>query len=193
MVTLSLDDEEAEYKNAVIQVIQAAVRAGYRDLNDILRQCEGADPVLVAELLKSKPTGGVSPTTGANSYESLSPLSRKLPAPDPFRSQWWFSSSGISHLLNIVAVRASLFESPRILCLGVPTLAPYLFNRNYHIEVLGVDEQVLAAIAPPPPSFTTREYDASDDLPKELFESFELSILDPPWYPAALYKFFNLG
>jgi hypothetical protein len=55
MAKLSLDDEEAEYKNAVIQVIQAAMRAGYRDLNDILRQCEGADPVLVAELLKSKP------------------------------------------------------------------------------------------------------------------------------------------
>lgn len=190
-MSLSPIDQEAEYRGAVLRSLQAAMRAGYRNFHDVLRRCEGADPVSVAELLKHEPPIDVSTKGQSTAYELLSSLSRQLPAPDPFRSQWWFSSGGIAHLLNVIDARGALFVTPRILCLGTPTLSPYLLERNYRVEVLDIDKQVLDAIANSNEHCSTREYDASDDLPADLSQAFDLAVLDPPWYPELVYTFIN--
>jgi dGTPase len=185
--------EDYKYRQTVQDRVQAAIRAGRVQLTDVLRECEGADPVLVASILESIFGDQRSPclVTATPPQESLSTFSRQLPAPDPFRSQWWFSSAGISHLLSIIDNRAGLFDSPRMFCLGVPTLAPYLCTRNCALDILDIDEQVLAALQPLASNAVTHKHDASDDLPEELIGSFQIAILDPPWYQEAIYTFLN--
>jgi dGTPase len=185
-------DDQATHVLAVRSRIQAATRAGFSELNDILRECEGADPALVSSLLSdfARETS-TSRTPATTTYESLSTLSRQLPAPDPSRSQWWFSSAGLSHLLNTIETRVGLFDSPRILCLGTPTLGPHLAHRRFSLDILDIDEQVLDALTPLETTATLRTYDAADELPEELSSSFNIAILDPPWYAGAIYTFLN--
>lgn len=185
--------EREEHQQAVRRRIQAALRAGCVELNDVLRACEGADPVLVASLLSAEHGQGPSrrSTLAPTAFESLSTLSRQLPAPDPSRSQWWFSSTGLTYLLNVVETRTGLFESPRIFCLGTPTLVPDLTHRGFGLDILEIDAQVLLAVQPLSTNAVVREYDAADALPDELRDSFQIAVLDPPWYPSAIYTFLN--
>jgi dGTPase len=191
-MTVPADGQAAKHEKAVRERVQAAQRAGYSELNDVLRQCEGADPVLVAGLLKTATVPiAPRPIGGTRTSESLSALSPRLPAPDPSRSQWWFSSSGISSLLDAVEGRIGLFEEPRIFCLGTPTLAPYLANKAYRLDVFDVDRQVLDVIEPLNSGSGVHHYDASESLPDGLLSSFQIAVLDPPWYPTAVYTFIN--
>jgi dGTPase len=114
-----------------------------------------------------------------------------LPAPDPSRSQWWFSSAGLSYLLDIIERRASFFASPRVLCLGTPTLGPHLAHRCFSLDILDADEQVLEALKPVEANARLQTYDAADEFPGELNASFQIAVLDPPSYPAAIYTFLN--
>jgi dGTPase len=192
VVAIDDPDEDAKYQEAVRSRIQAALRAGYIELNDVLRECEGADPALVASILKQLTRGKPKPSSQTSSlYDALDSLSLQLPAPDPSRSQWWFSSAGLAYLSGIVETRVALFESQRILCLGTPTLGALLAHRRFSVDILDIDEQVLEALRPVDTNAVLRSYDAADELPTELSAVSQVAVVDPPWYPAAIYTFLN--
>jgi dGTPase len=184
---------EERHQEAVRRSIYAAIRAGAVGLSEVLRKSEGADPVLVSNLLATITHSGPGSAIGsAGRHQVLSTLSRQLPAPDPSRSQWWFSTAGLTHLLNAIATRTGAFEvSPRIFCLGAPTLGPYLASNNLDLDILDIDEEVLQALRPLDANAKTLVYDAADELPKELHSSFQIAVLDPPWYHSAIYTFIN--
>jgi dGTPase len=185
--------ELEEHRNAVRRRIQGAIKSGCLDLNEILARCEGADPAVVASLLVEEAGRNQAPKSSVDSieYDSVSTLYYSLPAPDPSRSQWWFSTAGVTHLLDRIGARIGLFESPRILCLGTPTLAPNLARHSLPLDILDVDPQVLAALSPLGASTTLRGYDAADPLPAELANRSQIAVLDPPWYAEAIYTFLN--
>jgi dGTPase len=184
--------EEERYKDAVRNSICAAIRAGAVGLSDVLRKCEGADPVLVSDLLAE--IAQSLPSSAAASplrYNVLSTLSRLLPAPDPSRSQWWFSTAGLTYLVGVIATRIGAFGTPRVFCLGTPTLGPYLADDRIDLAILDIDGEVLEALKPLDANAKTLVYDAADELPRELQGSFQLAVVDPPWYDAAIYTFIN--
>lgn len=185
--------EIEEHKSAVRRRIQEALKSGSLDLNDVLARCECADPAFVASLL-SEEVGkypAAKPFVDSVEYDSVSTLYYRLPAADPSRSQWWFSTSGVTRLLDLIDARIGLFESPRILCLGTPTLGPNLAYRALPLDILDVDPQVLGALSLPTGNTTLRQYDAADPLPRELADNFRIAVLDPPWYAEAIYTFLN--
>jgi len=185
-------DEKTKHRDAVRNCIGDAIRAGSVELSDVLRRCEGADPVLVSSLLAEITKGSSKPPTVAlPAHHALSSLSHQLPAPDPSRSQWWFSSAGLRYLVSFIGTRAALYKSARIFSLGTPTLGPHLAHHGFKLDILDIDEQVLDALKPLDTKATLRVYDAADELPHDLNSSFQLAVLDPPWYPAAIYSFLN--
>ena len=186
------ETDEEKHVDAVRSNIEAAIRAGSSELSAVLRRCEGADPALVSDLLAEITVKSAhSPPISSPAHEVLSSLSRQLPAPDQSRSQWWFSSAGLTHLLSLIGARTGLFRSPRAFCLGTPTLGPHLTHYCPHIDILDIDEQVLDALKPLDPTVKLHTYDAADELPKELDAQFQIAVLDPPWYDLAIYTFLN--
>jgi len=186
-------DEHAqrEHENAVRRCILTATRDGASELNEILKYCEGADPALVSRLLSIEPRASANTNNSPHrpEYESSSTLSRRLPAADPSRSQWWFSTGGLIYLSKAVEARAATFQSPRILSLGTPTLGWHLAQMHHSLEILDVDEHVLRALPLSGTNGQTREYDAADPFPSELKSRFQIAVLDPPWYTECVYKF----
>jgi dGTPase len=185
-------DDAAKHERALRSCIRTAIRDGTGELHEILRRCEGADPVFVARLFAEIAGQPLSePSVSVPAYEALSTLSRLLPAPDPSRSQWWFSSAGLTYFSSLIETRAGLFESPRIFCLGTPTLGPHLAHRNFKVDILDIDEQVLDALQPLDQSAARHKYDAADAIPPPLSNSCQIAVLDPPWYRPEIYTFVN--
>lgn len=185
-------EENETFRREVIRRIRAAVGSGAVDFTSVLRGCEGADPVLVKELydieFPDRPL-----TTQSTTDVRLDPadprLSLRLPAPDPAKSQWWFTSTAIGYLSDLVQARATLFENPRVLCIGAPSIGHYLAHRGHSVDILDIDRDVIKALHPLPALCSMYQYDAADPVPADLAGRATVAILDPPWYESAIRTF----
>ena len=150
---MTVTDNIESYRHEVARRIHAALKSGASDLTSILRQCDGADPVLVQEICQQESPAGL-PAGAATSHIRLDPadprLSLCLPAPDPATSQWWFTSSATESLSELVEARVSLFSNPRVFCLGAPSIGHYLAYRGNVVDVLDIDPDVVDALKPLP-------------------------------------------
>lgn len=178
-----------EYVAEVRKRVEAAASRGFANLSDVLPFCDGADPVLVEQILKEQFLPMISINYSRIEDTIDSRLFLDLPAPDPARSQWWFTTKGISAFCNRVEDRASLFDNARLFCLGTPTLAYYLARRGWQTDVFDVDPDVIAALKSSPGSGRTFEYDAANEYPPDMSTGYHLALLDPPWYEDAIETF----
>jgi len=180
-----------EYENNVTKCIRVALASGFSDLNEVLQHCQGADPVLGARLLEKERGQPSNENTRAQfpTPDDVSSISYRLPAPDPSRSQWWFSTRGLSYLSRLVRTQAAKLTECRVFSLGTPTLGGNLARSDTRISVLDIDGDVISSLKPIAEGASLLTYDAADDLPEELHESFHIAVIDPPWYPEAIYTF----
>lgn len=100
------EKDYAEHREAVVGRIAALLARGVGNLMDLLPECDGADPRLVAELLEEMSRNGVSDEvhTAAIFREADSTLPWKMPAADPELAQWWFTLSTIDWLAERINV-----------------------------------------------------------------------------------------
>jgi dGTPase len=180
-----------DYTESVRRAVRRALESGHRDLSAVLRYCEGADPSFVVNLLTeelAKPATNV-PAAIAIEDPMEAFLARRMPAPDPGRSQWWFTSNGIRYITELVDAEVARNSGGQVLCLGAPTVGQFLSTRSYAFHVLDSDPEVLRALDPFPSNGRGKQYDAADTLPSDLECRFEVVVLDPPWYGAAIRTF----
>ena len=184
---------EIEYEQHVRECVRAALTSGASDLNEVLQETQGADPVLVAKLIDAERAKATVVHIGGSfiTQDDTSSISYRLPAPDPSRSQWWFSTRGLSYISTIVRAQAARLSPCRIFSLGTPTLGWNLARSGIKMSVLDVDRDVISSLKPLTDDVDLIEYDAADELPSELIESFDIAVLDPPWYSEAIYTFLS--
>ncbi|MHB1001827.1 MAG: deoxyguanosinetriphosphate triphosphohydrolase family protein [Armatimonadota bacterium] len=185
-------DIEDSYFREVSLRIRGAVKSGASDFTAVLKECEGADPNFVYDLYETILKEKIVDNT-ENSLALVDPtdthLWLNLPAPDPARSQWWFTSNTIHSLSKRVDSIALLFDTPRVFCLGAPSIAHYLDQRGIAVDLVDVDPDVISALSSMSDKSERLVYDAANELPKELQNHAVISISDPPWYESAIRKF----
>lgn len=191
-----MSDEQLEtelHRRAVRARVERAVRAGMSELFEVLRECDGADPELVEELLRDV-RQNVVPRAGATDSVGDSGWTYLLPAANPENSQWWFASSGIDYLHEKTRRALALHgDDSRIACLGTPSLAGVLGPLGSRLSVLDIDSDVLSAVSKVARESEIHEYNANNTLPDGLVGQFAVCVLDPPWYPEAIRCFLSRG
>jgi dGTPase len=171
-------NDKDRHRAEVMACIEGARSLGASDFHEILEHCDGADPRLVAECLASVVT---SPTQPAAILPSREKPFLRLPAPNPFWSQWWFTGATVELICGRVSagIRA---RGGRVLCLGAATVGHQLVARGVDTLVLDVDEDLVQALNTDAGKNVAQTYDAADDLPPDLSKQFAVAIIDPPWY-----------
>lgn len=105
----------------------------------------------------------------------------RLPAPDPSRSQWWFTGETVDFLANRAV---ALANGGRVLCLGAPTIGHELLSASLDTIVMDIDEDVVHAVnrLSSCTSPVAIQYDVADPMPADFAKTFQLAVIDPPWY-----------
>jgi dGTPase len=169
---------EELHRLAVLHRVETALNEGHTDFNRILPQCEGADPALVAECIKQ--VGGRRDTaTSTTASVHVRELFVRLPAPDPSRSQWWFTGETVDQLAKTAIGSAN---GGPVLCLGTPTIGHELISFGVGALVLDVDHHVVNAVRSLSKEPIAETYDVADSMAPELEASFRVAVVDPPWY-----------
>lgn len=185
---------EDRHRQLVRALVSASVLRGKTALMDVLNECDGADPRLVAELLTTCLAGGAVAVgqTAASFREADSNLPWKMPAADPHLAQWWFTLASIDWLSERIRSRMSALGSgaARVLAMGAPTVGYHLGLIGFETHVLDADQHVVEAIALPGyANFSAQTFDVLDELAPEHRGAFDAVILDPPWYEPAATEF----
>lgn len=180
-----MTDEVAEHRKEVKDRIRFAISEGAAEFHEILAACEGADPRFVFECLNELNEKGDAPHTAARASRDVVP---QLPAPDPARSQWWFAGEAIESIASRAASRIRV-GGGRVLCLGAPSIGLHLHSLKVATVVLDVDPDVVRLVQDGHGADAARSYDAADELPVDLRDSFAVAVLDPPWYDTAANVF----
>src|ERR1035438_9842586 len=171
-----MTDEQA-HRAAVVRAIDAARAQGKAGFHQILQCVEGADPGLVAECLgEAKDLAPKPPLLTAVASQEL--LIR-LPAPDPARSQWWFTGETV---LEVAKRTTSAAHGGRVLCLGTPTIAHELISSGVEVLLLDCDSHVVNAVRELSYKRVAEEYDVADTMSPDREAAYAVAVIDPPWY-----------
>jgi SAM-dependent methyltransferase len=182
-------DETVEHRNEVKDRIRFAISEGASDFHSILEACEGADPRFVFQCIKELNELNENRTLFGTARASRDVVPQ-LPAPDPSRSQWWFAGETIESIGNRATSRIRV-KGGRVVCLGAPSIALYLNSHGVETLMLDADPDVIGLAHKAYGAEAVREYDAADELPVDLCDSFAVAVIDPPWYDAATNVFLN--
>src|SRR6266481_9149367 len=128
------------HQAAVKRCVAAAIALGASELHEILARCQGADPKLVAACIEER---GTMPPTRPIERGASRELFVRLPAPDPFRSQWWFTGESVDRLAGRVL---SVGDVERVFSLGTPTVGHELSRDSVDVLILDVDQHVVDAV-----------------------------------------------
>lgn len=171
-----MTDEQA-HRAAVVRAIEAARAQGKITFHQILQCAQGADPGLVAECL-GEAKEMASPPPPSKSIGSQELLIR-LPAPDPSRSQWWFTGETVLEVARRATFAA---HGGRVLCLGTPTIAHELISSGVEALLLDCDSHVVNAVRNLSAQRVAEEYDVAEAMPLDREGAYTVAVIDPPWY-----------
>ena len=171
-----MTDEQA-HRAAVVRAIDAARAQGKAGFHQILQCVEGADPGLVAECLGE--AKDLAPTPPLLTAVASQELLIRLPAPDPARSQWWFTGETV---LEVAKRTTSAAHGGRVLCLGTPTIAHELISTGVEVLLLDCDSHVVNAVRELSDKRVAEEYDVADTMSPDREAAYAVAVIDPPWY-----------
>lgn len=187
--------DEGIHKNEVKAAVKRALAAGLDSPENILRELMGADPRLAYDLLKeiqAEETVSADIKNLAQRESAarrfVADFLRLLPAPDPVRSQWWFTLDSVVWLSRRTHEFAS---SGAVAFLGAPTVGQHFaFCYGRPVTILDADEDIIKIIKVPEGSIK-QTYDANEDLPKNFIKKHSIVVIDPPWYPDITWLFIS--
>jgi dGTPase len=191
------EDQESEYLAKLRASIEFAVEAGLSG-DDFWRAMSGAEPRevdrLLTELRVVIPGPGGVPAKQAAARRNAAELPTVLPAPDPLRSQWWFTLDTVEAFS--ATVRALAGEGA-VAFLGAPTVGHYYAVRyETSTTILDADPDVIDSVASAigaerQDGWTATRYDVANDPPTDSLARHVGVVLDPPWYPSLIRLFFS--
>lgn len=182
--------ENEAHRAEVYEAIELALSSGKcSSYDDVLYYIGSADPRLVKEVyneitMPKDKAGETKKYLGEHrdEYEARrksASLPMRLPAPDPFSSQWWFS------LESIVAISEKAHELSKkgpVAFLGAPTVGYHYANRyDSPTTILDRDRDVIASLDLPE-NAQKLQYNVNDDLEESLQGKHTVVVADPPWY-----------
>ncbi len=174
------------YENTLSEKIDNLIGYGITEFHEILKNCEGADPRTIKAILDSKETSQIQQII-SNQYINSSIVGKNyLPAPDVSYSQWWFEESTIKYIIDKIRTKIKLSDGKVILCIGTPTLA-IKTSETFSTTLLDIDNDVISIFNDlKRETCSGIQYNFGDSLPQELENSFDLALVDPPWYDNAM-------
>lgn len=174
------------YDKILEEKIELLIQNGIVNFHEILKNCESADPRKVREILDTKDIDKIlEKDKHLNiNYEIIG--NKYLPAPDVSYSQWWFEESTIKEIVSKVNSKIDYSKNKEILSIGTPTLSLKTSN-HYRTTLLDIDSDVISIINKlGRTNCIGIEYNIANDLPPDLKNSFDLALVDPPWYNLAI-------
>lgn len=171
-----------QYEKILTDKIKNLIGNGITDFHEILKNCESADPRKVKELLDSVDLIEIQQRASEQTINYSTVGKNYLPAPDVSYSQWWFEETTIKHIVD----KIKLNKGEKVLSIGTPTLA-IKTSETLDTTLLDIDQDIISIF-----NNLKREkcigikYDIGDSLPEELKKSFDLALVDPPWYNNAI-------
>ena len=171
-----MTDEQA-FRAAVVRAIEAARAQGKTEFHQILQSVDGADPALVVECLRE--AKDATPDASLMAAVASQELLIRLPAPDPARSQWWFTGETV---LDVAKSTATAAHGGQVLCLGTPTIAHELISSGVDVLLLDCDPHVVNAVRELSDKPVAEEYDVADTMLPEREGAYAAVVIDPPWY-----------
>jgi len=170
-----MTEPDDAYIAAVDARLQAAHRDGAETFDALLRQAQGADPVVVAQRAAAMcppvctvapPSAELTPRPDSSSRPAWSPQLH------PLRSEWYFTSQCAQRL-------AQRFGRGRLACLGAPTVAA----AATHAVLFDIDAPTLRArFGTAVESIVSLDLGATTSLPLRDAPRFDAAVVDPPWY-----------
>jgi hypothetical protein len=178
-----LDLEKPAYRERVLRAIAQAVNDGASSLTAVCRQCRGAFPTLISELLSQSANGALAHRDWLDEdpgmFDSALPA---MPEPHPVDYEWRYAAATADSLTEYLTQRGD-----SIGCFGTPTVfwrlrekgaAATLFDRNEGLV------RYLRSVDLP----YMRVQDLSAPVQSQLMSPinqnalFDTILLDPPWY-----------
>jgi dGTPase len=188
-----MNSTEEFYRSEIKKAIKREISMGNDDLANIITSLGGADPRIVIEIYNEVIDNGIdipnSEEFDRDIQATRSFIAHALfdfPAPDPMRSQWWFSLDTIEEL----AIRIyKLCDSKDASFLGSPTVGLF-YSHCFKTPavLLDIDSDILTSVTALT-NVDVYQYDVADELPEELINKFQVILIDPPWYPSILEAF----
>jgi hypothetical protein len=176
-----------QYTSRIAQRIVQAVRSAPLQFDQIVRQCEGAYPAVVAEVLRTLESDIVMET--GKTY-SLQPEVHTSPPPksrlseiegNPILSSWYFTTGSCRRMEQLWD-----WSEARIAFLGTPRLYEWFASRGIGKArcLIELDPLVVASLQDLDPNQTEIvQRDIHAHIPESLLGEFNFVIFDPPWYP----------
>ena len=173
----------ADYRRRVGATIQAAVSGGATTLTSICRQCQGAFPPIVRELLVDTLHGRSLPHRSwrdeePGMFDSAIPA---MPEPHPIDYEWRYTATTADALAEYFVKQRS-----RVACLGTPSVFWRLCHLNADAFLLDRNRGLLGSLEPENRKrliLTDLLEDGSNwKKPDSSPGQFDAVLLDPPWY-----------
>lgn len=183
------DDHESNLRAAVKSHLTDEPDASYFD---VLSKLGSADPREVWGIWTAESPREHVRQSGSLTCDTPGVGGSALPVSDPSRGQWWFTESTNRWLAQYVAAilaGCDIDGDNRVLVLGAPSVAIALGAARISPTVLDVDPAVLEAVQRLHTDMATLCYDVSKELPDDLQRSFDIVVLDPPWYQPIMDTF----
>jgi hypothetical protein len=174
-----METVSSTYEWQIEAAVQLAVRLHIRSFESICQSCSGAFPVDVLSAIERLSLAGaitgsqvIFPQDDASCEEDNKST---IPEPSPMDYEWRFSEETAE---SISRLAANLGD--KLMCFGTPTVfrcadgkgAAFLVDRNPFIkELLNVSARTQTIIA-----------DISDLKPDPTLGTFDVIVMDPPWY-----------
>lgn len=188
------DKKILEFRDEIKTTIKRLHSSKNLSLNEMYGEIGGADPKLVEELYKELLTDfedSEIPQGENNIYEARrlsANLPLVLPAPDPMRSQWWFSLDTVQKLSERTW---ELSANQPVAFLGTPTVGyhfTYCFNSK--ATIFDNDPDIINSLKLPD-NGEAIIYDAKNIPPDSYQKIYSVILLDPPWYKDITDLFLN--
>ncbi|MCY2688577.1 dGTP triphosphohydrolase [Salinimicrobium sp. TH3] len=180
-----------KYNYILSEKIDTLVANGITEFHDILKNCESADPRKVQELLKKKNIELIKNGSAESFLNSSIVGNTYLPAPDVSYSQWWFEESTVKYIVDKIRAKIRLAKGNQVVCIGTPTLA-LKTSESIPTILLDIDKDIISIFNDlKMEKCSGIQYNIATPLPKELKSSFDLALIDPPWYDNDLRSAIN--
>ncbi|WP_022940459.1 dGTP triphosphohydrolase [Psychromonas hadalis] len=173
-----------QWDTRLLRRVGSLYSQGYRTLDKILPQCDGAQPKDISYILEKVKQEGVEFKTVSLDYKNK--FYFNLPAANPLFYQWWYTLDSQEKLSRKVLDET---DSAEILCIGTPTIAATLKSYGASVSLLDIDPDLISLFNNTfPENSSGLQHDIFNELDAKYVNSFDSVVIDPPWYE----EYFNV-
>lgn len=180
-----MTEEQRAYQEWLLEAVMEALADGASTLREVVDRCGGADPLTVSQLLGKSDSAGWPRTLGGPSVLDVC-VEPTLPPPHPLDFEWRFSVAGAARLIG-----EARRHGGRDLCLmGATTVAVSARRAGWEGRVLAVDQSTIVVDAARSLGLGIEFVIGDVSQAGCDGSSFDIVMLDPPWYPEYAEAFF---